>query len=69
MKVMKTDNISKASEKKMYLSPVIECIRLDSEISLILQTNSFNSLPGDPFREDCIQNTNQQFPESGIGWE
>lgn len=59
----KTDYIRKATEKKMYFSPVLECIKLDNEISLVLSTNTFNELPGDPFTPDCI---NEVVPENGF---
>lgn len=54
MNVMKTDILKKESEKRNYISPVIECIKLDNEISLIL--NSFDGLPGDP-NPDCVEET------------
>lgn len=62
---MKTDNISIESEKKIYFSPVIESIKLDNEISLIL--NSFGSLPGDPSGPGCETNENNQFKDNP--WE
>ncbi len=61
---MKTDNIKIESEKKIYISPLLECIKLDNEISLIL--NSFGGLPGDP-GFGCDDNTAQQLPDAG--WE
>lgn len=62
---MKTDILKKESDKRNYISPVIECIKLDNEISLIL--NSFDALPGDPFGDGCDYNTNQQLPDAT--WE
>lgn len=47
---MKTDIRKIESEKRAYTSPSIECIKLDNQISLIL--NSFEGLPGDP-NPDC----------------
>lgn len=62
LEIMKTDNIRKAPEKKTYFSPVIECIKLDNEISLVL--NSFNGLPGDPKGDGCSTNDSEQIQDS-----
>ncbi len=63
---MKTNIFNKESDKRIYTSPVMECIKLDNEISLVL--NSFNGLPGDPFATGCgVDNIEQQNTDSP--WE
>lgn len=51
---MKTLNIP--TEKRTYLPPVIECIRLDNEISLALE-----SAPATPENGDEVYNTPDYF--------
>lgn len=63
----KTDNKRKESEKKFYVSPVLVCIKLDNEISLILNSNSPGVLPGDPSGPGCDNIDNSQLKDSP--WE
>ncbi len=65
---MKTNIFNKESEKRKYVSPILESIKLDNEISLILVSNTFNSLPGDP-NWDCTGTDNSQDQNSGSPWE
>lgn len=67
MKNMKTYIYNKESEKRTYIPPVLDCIKLDNEISLILATNNFTPLPGDPFAPGCSVYEEVQSSESP--WE
>jgi hypothetical protein len=51
--------------KKVYLAPRFDIVKLDNEISLVL--NSFNSLPGDPNPNCVTEGGDNQFAESP--WE
>ena len=51
---MKTLNIN-SQEKRSYFSPSIECIKLDNEISLQLES------PGTPDSPDEVYNTSDYF--------
>ena len=60
---MKTDMIN--TESRSYVSPTLEYVKLDNEISLIL--NSFDFLPGDPNPNCVTEGGDNQFAESP--WE
>ncbi len=57
---MKKTSIIKSNEKRTYLSPVLESIKLDNEISLVLQTPGLETLPGGP---GCDPN---EMPDNGF---
>ncbi len=63
---MKTieNKILNFADKKVYLAPRLDIVKLDNEISLVL--NSFNSLPGDP-NPYCADEADDQF--QGSPWE
>ncbi len=63
---MKTieNKILNFADKKIYIAPRLEIVKLDNEISLVL--NSFNSLPGDP-NPLCADDADYQF--QGSPWE
>ncbi len=63
---MKTteNTILKIAEKKFYLVPKLDIVKLDNEISLVL--NSYMSLPGDP-NPYCADDAPDQF--TGSPWE
>jgi len=52
-------------DKKLYLSPELDIIKLDNQISLVL--NSFNSLPGDP-NPYCVTNSGENHINENL-WE
>lgn len=57
---MEKKSIIKSNRKRTYVTPVLNCIKLDNEISLVLQTPGLETLPGGP---GCDPN---EIPDNGF---